>query len=73
MNARRNRRMRIVSALPASSSTPVNAGETLSVVASDNTVIARAMSILVGIVGHPGRLTPEQARDVVAWAEGATA
>ena len=47
----------------------VNAGETRSVVGSDNTAIAAAMSILYGVLGeHPGRLTPDQARDVIAWA-----
>ena len=47
--------------------TLVNAGQTRSVVGSDNDLIAQAMSILVGIVGHPGNITPEQARDVIAW------
>lgn len=47
----------------------VNEGQTRSVVGSDNHLIARAMSLLVGIVGHPGNITPDQARDVIAWAD----
>lgn len=47
----------------------VNEGETRSVVGSDNHAISCAMSILIGVLGeHPGRLTPDQARDVLAWA-----
>lgn len=47
--------------------TLVNEGQTRSVVGSDNDLIARAMSILIGMVGHPGNITPDQARDVIAW------
>ena len=47
----------------------VNAGDSRSVVGSETDTIARAMSILYGVIGeHPGRLTYTQARDVIAWA-----
>jgi hypothetical protein len=45
----------------------VNEGQTRSVVGSDNDLIARAMSLLIGIVGHPGNITPDQARDVIEY------
>lgn len=64
----RNRMIRIVDEVCAPPvAVLVNANESLSVVASDNHTIARAQSILIGIVGHPGRLTPEQANDVLRW------
>jgi hypothetical protein len=45
----------------------VNAGRSRSVVGSENNIIARALSVLVGVVGrHPGNLTIDQARDVIA-------
>lgn len=47
----------------------VNAGESRSVVGSETDTIARAMSILYGVIGgHPGRLTYAHACDVVMWA-----
>lgn len=51
----------------------VNAGESHSVVASETTEIARALSLLAGHrfrdeSQHPGNLTLAQARDVIAWA-----
>jgi hypothetical protein len=47
----------------------VNAGESRSVVASETDVIARALSLLYGVIGeHPGRLTYPQACDVIDWA-----
>ena len=45
----------------------VNAGQSRSVVGSDNDLIARATSILIGFVDDPRNLTPEQAADVVRW------
>jgi hypothetical protein len=53
----------------------VNADESKSCVGSENTVIARGYLLLVGIeykdrTRHPGRLSYEQARDVVSWARG---
>jgi len=45
----------------------VNAGQSLSVVGSDNDLIARATSILIGFVDDPRNLTPAQAADVVRW------
>ena len=46
-----------------------NAGQTKSVVGSDNNLIARAGSLLYAVERtHNGPcLTPEQARDVLAW------
>jgi hypothetical protein len=47
----------------------VNADESKSCVGSENDVIARGYSLLYGVIGgHPGRLSYEQARDVVSWA-----
>lgn len=47
----------------------VNAGESRSVVGSETDTIARALSILYGVIGeHPGRMTYPQACDVVMWA-----
>ena len=51
----------------------VNADESKSCVGSENDVIARGYSLLAGIEykdrsRHPGRLSYEQARDVVSWA-----
>lgn len=52
----------------------VNERESCSVVGSDNHAISCAMSLLIGVLGqHPGRLTPDQARDVIAWARGGAA
>ena len=46
----------------------VNAGRSRSVVGSENDIIARALSVLIGVIGkHPGNLTIDQARDVIAW------
>lgn len=45
----------------------VNAGQSRSVVGSDNDLIARATSILIGFVADPRNLTPSQALDVVRW------
>ena len=48
----------------------VNADESKSCVGSENDVIARGYSLLHSVIGeHPGRLSYEQALDVVAWAE----
>lgn len=66
-------RMRVVRAAPSPAGELVNANESRSVVASDNHTIARAQSILIGIVGHPGRLSPEQADDVMRWHAGGAA
>lgn len=53
--------------IPRVETTPVNAGESRSVVGSENDAIARAMSLLIGVIGqHPGRLTYPQALDVLA-------
>lgn len=64
-------RLRLASTRP----TPrvINAGESHSVVASETTEIARALSLLAGHrfrdeSQHPGNLTLAQARDVIAWA-----
>lgn len=64
-------RLRVVNRKPGR--VLVNDGETRSVVGSDNHAIASAMSLLIGTEfrdqsSHPGRLTPGQARDVIAWA-----
>lgn len=59
-------RLRTVQAAPQRA---VNAAESESCVGSENDVIARAYSLLYGVIGeHPGRLSYEQARDVVSWA-----
>lgn len=52
---------------PEPRSVVVNAGQSLIVIGSDNDVIARATSILIGFVPDPRNLTPSQARDVVRW------
>jgi len=43
----------------------VNAGQSRSIVGSDNDLIARSTSILIGFVADPRNLTPSQALDVV--------
>lgn len=69
-------RMRVVRT-PCPAAVLVNAGETRSVVGSETAVIARALSLLIGVIGvigeHPGRLTYSQACDVVRWCEGGAA
>lgn len=62
-------RLRMVNQQPERPRVLVNARESCSVVGSDNHAISCAMSLLIGVLGeHPGRLTPDQARDVIAWA-----
>jgi hypothetical protein len=63
-------KLRTVTATPIRA---VNADESKSCVGSENDVIARGYSLLVGIeykdrTRHPGRLSYEHARDVVSWA-----
>lgn len=70
-------RMRIVCRYKAPA-VLVNAGETRSVVASETVIIARALSLLIGIefrdgTRYPPRLTYSQACDVVRWCEGGAA
>ncbi len=63
-------KLRTVTATPMRA---VNAGESTSCVGSENDVIARAYSLLYGVIGgHPGRLNYQQARDVVSWAGNGT-
>lgn len=66
MNLRRLRSIRRADVSPAAC---VNADQTKSIVASDNTIIARAMSLLYAVERtHGGScLTPDQARDVLRW------
>lgn len=45
---------------------PSNLGEPINPL--DNTIIARAHSLLHGLVRDASGLTPNQARDVVSWA-----
>lgn len=55
--------------VPATPMCVVNEGESTSCVGSHNDVIARAYSLLIGVIGeHPGRLNYQQACDVVSWA-----
>jgi hypothetical protein len=62
-------RLRMVNPQPERPRVLVNERESCSVVGSDNHAISCAMSLLIGVLGeHPGRLTPDQARDVIAWA-----
>lgn len=63
---KRTRRLHSV-AQESMSPVNVNAGQSLSVVGSDNDLIARATSILIGFVDDPRNLTPEQAAGVVRW------
>lgn len=66
-------RLRMVNPQPERPRVLVNERESCSVVGSDNHAISCAMSLLIGTgfrdeSSHPGRLTPDQARDVIAWA-----
>lgn len=66
-------RLRMVNPQPERPRVLVNARESCSVVGSDNHAISCAMSLLIGTEfrdqsSHPGRLTPDQARDVLGWA-----
>ncbi len=63
---KRTRRLHSV-AQESASPVNVNAGQSLSVVGSDNDLIARATSMLIGFVDDPRNLTPSQAADVVRW------
>jgi hypothetical protein len=64
----KHNRIRAVPTVKASA-VLVNAGESRSVVASETDVIARALSLLYGVIGeHPGRMTYPQACDVIDWA-----
>jgi hypothetical protein len=63
---RRTRRLHSV-AQESAAPVNINAGQSRSVVGSDNDLIARATSILIGFVSDPRNLTPSQAADVVHW------
>ncbi len=69
--ARRLRSIRQADPLPV---IQVNAGQSLSVVGSDNDCIARATSLLFSMErSRCGPcLTPDQARDVLRWIESNT-
>ena len=65
---RRTRRLHSV-AQESAAPVNINAGQSRSVVGSDNDndLIARATSILIGFVDDPRNLTPSHALDVVRW------